>query len=68
MKVIIEFETDNAAFADDIHGEIEQILEQAGTKVLMQMGRNHYVDAEGPSDKLIDTNGNTVGTVELEET
>ena len=59
MKIIISFDADNDAFCDYPHGngdfdsEIKRILKQA----------EDYLVGNRYSEKLIDTNGNTVGEV-----
>jgi hypothetical protein len=60
MKVIIEIDCDNDAFAGDTKGEIRRILAAAfaaGNGLLRTMdGR-----------KLSDVNGNTVGSIRVKE-
>ncbi len=58
MKVIIDFETDNAAF-ESPH-EVHHVLDQAVTK-LVERGAE-----PGANAKLFDSNGNSVGTVVIE--
>ena len=56
-KYFIEIDCDNAAFEDNIEGELSIILRKASAKV-----------SNGEFDfKLRDSNGNTVGTAYLEE-
>lgn len=60
-SITIKINMDNAAFEDDPQGEVIRILGQVIGKI------NHglcVADAEG---KLRDTNGNTCGSVEIEE-
>jgi len=58
-KVIITFDTDNAAFQDYPHGdgnfdeEVKQVLKQA----------EGFLIGDRDSDTLMDTNGNTVGSI-----
>lgn len=51
MKIVIEFNTENAAFCDPY--EIDRILTQARGKI----------GDVGEERKLLDSNGNTVGKV-----
>lgn len=67
MKVTIEVEMNNDAFDDGFNGlrELHRLLNLAVEKVGDQMSRspslcNHPESA----DKLLDKNGNTVGTVQ----
>lgn len=57
MTVTVTFETDNAAFEDNFNLETRLILEQAWEKLL-----NDKLDTNA---KLRDSNGNTVGNVEV---
>ena len=67
MKVIIEFCVDNAAFKHN--DEINAVLDDAADKVKFMLGRHcHFPDRqEASSPGLRDSNGNTVGSVRLEE-
>jgi hypothetical protein len=69
MKIRIEFEADNAAFVDNFPSEISLVFRQAETKILEQLGRVEGCVCTAPeaADKLLDTNGNTVGTVAVED-
>jgi len=60
MKVVVEFETLNAAFEDDFEGEVESVLEQAKDEILLC--RDNNIRGSGV---LRDVNGNTVGTVSV---
>jgi len=60
MKIRIEFDTDNAAFEDNPL-EIRDVLEQASNKAASLM-----ISGSGKLG-LRDSNGNTVGTVEVEK-
>jgi len=61
MKIRIEFDTDNAAFEDNLSLEIREVLTRALDKaVWMVTNPDHY----RCTSKLLDSNGNTVGTVE----
>lgn len=56
-KYLIEIDCDNAAFEDNLEGELSIILRRASVKL-----------SNGELDfKLRDSNGNTVGTAYLEE-
>jgi hypothetical protein len=68
MKIIIEFETDNAAFEDDFAAEVRAVLVQAKHKIFAQMGRPNGCKCTAPEavDKLLDVNGNTVGSVSIQ--
>ena len=58
MKITIEFNTDNAAFVDNgLPSELYEILKDAERWICEH--------AAGDAGRLKDTNGNTVGTVEL---
>lgn len=66
MKVKIEFCCDNAAFEDGFASELRKILTQARDKILVQRKRKRVIcTAPEADDVLMDTNGNTVGTVEV---
>lgn len=70
MAIIrIEFCTDNAAFEDDFATEVRRVLEQATWKVCRQMNRSPGCMCTAPEsdDKLLDTNGNTCGKVEVSD-
>ena len=69
MKVRIEFDTDNAAFEDGFGYELAKVLGQASDKVIRQMSRcdGCVCDAPERDDVLLDSNGNTVGTVRIEQ-
>jgi len=63
MKVRIEFNMDNAAFEDNGFQEIRRITHKAAVKADEMLHNHEYV-----SGALKDTNGNTVGSVQLLET
>lgn len=65
MKVTIEFTTDNDAFEEDLLGETKRILTQALRKIEAQLEREPGCVCTHPesTDKLLDSNGNTVGSV-----
>lgn len=66
MKIVIEFDTDNAAFEDNPN-EWRAIFLQAVGKVKSQLQRKPCLCNHPESvDKLIDSNGNTVGTVTVQ--
>lgn len=69
MKVCIEFDCNNSAFdGDGFCFELKSILQQAVQKIIAQSNRSPCLCAWPESaDKLLDTNGNTVGTVILEK-
>lgn len=55
-KIVISFNTDNAAFEDNGDGEVSAVLEQA-----------EKIIASGNFEKpLRDTNGNKIGMVTME--
>lgn len=69
MKVVIEIEMTNSAFDDGYGGlkELHRLLELAVQKVGQQLGRPMSIcDAPEAADKLLDFNGNTVGSVVVE--
>lgn len=67
MRVIIEVECDNAAFDEYPIREIKRILLTCPKKILEQAKRKPCLcDAPESADKLMDSNGNTVGFVKLE--
>ncbi len=61
MKIKIEIETGNAAFEDDLEGELTRVIDQASDKVLA------LVEAGNHSTSLFDINGNRVGSVEIKK-
>jgi len=68
VKVKIEFDTDNAAFEGEGLGlELARVLGRARLNILSQMARRPgcVCDAPESADKLRDSNGNTIGTVEV---
>lgn len=67
MRVKIEVECDNAAFQDgQLYNELRRILRQALRKVPKLRRRKPCLcDAPEADDVLLDTNGNTVGRVEV---
>jgi hypothetical protein len=69
MKIIISFSTTNAAFEDDMPGEIEFLLDQAHAKLFNQLQRipECICDHDEADDVLLDTNGNRVGSVVITE-
>lgn len=64
MKIAISFDTENAAFADDMEGEVGRIMEQVYAKVM-----THATSPSGQTHqyKLRDSNGNSVGTMEVSD-
>jgi hypothetical protein len=67
MKMVIEINCDGAALHDDITGELPRILLNATGKIYEQLDRDGRCICEAPeaADKLLDSNGNTVGTVKV---
>ena len=61
MKIRIEINCDNAAFEDDMFGEVNRIL---GEKL---PGLSSEIAEPGDSYPLMDINGNKVGTLTVEE-
>lgn len=61
MKLKLEIELDNDAFAEDPDLEVWDILQKASQKVL-----NKGVPVDGKYN-LMDSNGNTVGFMTAEE-
>jgi hypothetical protein len=57
LKIIITIKTDNSAFSDDIDREVGRLLRVVAER--QEQGRT--VDGS----KLIDVNGNTVGSVKV---
>lgn len=63
MKISIEFETENAAFEDDLHGESASLLRDLARKIQAQA-----VPFEaGINIPLRDSNGNRVGFCRIQE-
>jgi hypothetical protein len=62
MKVKIEFDCDNAAFADDFEFEVYAIMRRCADQVLYSRHQR-----EAGTHAVKDTNGNTVGKVSLIE-
>lgn len=66
-KLTIQIELKNASFEDDPAPEIKRILSSAIGKVRRQLDRAESLcKAPEADDKLLDINGNTVGTIKLE--
>lgn len=62
MKVIIEFDTETSAFKDNFDDQVSDLLTDA--KRTVKFLRN---SATRPQERrLLDRNGNTVGTVRVE--
>ena len=67
MKVTVEFRMDNAAFADDPGNlKVQYVFMQACRKLVERMSRVPAT-RRSEEDTLLDTNGNTIGFVKLEE-
>jgi len=56
MDITIKVNCDNAAFEDDMRGELKRILDQVVA---------HVVTNQRTEANLYDTNGNKVGTVKV---
>lgn len=70
MKVTITFETGTAAWVDEGFGwQLRHVLEQVEGKVMRQLTREPgcVCDAPEADDKVIDSNGNTIGSVKVED-
>lgn len=69
MKVVIEFECDNAAFSKEEGGfeaELNCVMDQAYQKVVNQAQRPEALCTHSEADDvLLDNNGNVIGTVRL---
>lgn len=66
MKIRVEIECVNSIFEDDFHREVKRICRSIPGKVMKQLERPQCIcDAPEVSDKLMDINGNTVGSVRL---
>lgn len=63
MKITIEFSTNNASWEDDPRREAAHIIYTAHGMLHTQIG---YPNPDGRSEKIIDANGNTIGTITLE--
>ncbi len=60
MKIKIEFDCDNAAFDGNLLSEVRDVMERAMSHIV----NNEYYSGEDDSI-LRDTNGNTIGKVEV---
>lgn len=65
MRVVIEFETDNAAFENNFTDEVEGVLQRAIIRVLRRVQVDEESEINEGSDALHDTNGNSIGRVRL---
>jgi hypothetical protein len=67
MRIIIEFDTDTAAFDQpNKYVEVQHILERAQHKIIEQMDRAPAVcDSPEEADILRDHHGNVIGSVEV---
>lgn len=67
MRLVIEIELDNDAFANEPELEVGRILDTCGGKFFRQLSRvgGCLCDASEVDDKLLDVNGNTVGSIRL---
>lgn len=58
MKITIEITCDNAAFEEDLEGEVQTVLDRAMAKF--------HVLLRDESVRLVDSNGNKIGKMTLE--
>lgn len=66
MNLTIKIDLDNAAFEDDMIGELAQVLRSCVGKTIAQLERpDSLCDHPEAADKLLDSNGNTVGSIRL---
>jgi hypothetical protein len=67
LKVVIEVECTGAAFDENPIGELKRILRTVPAKVVNQLTREAGCVCVAPEadDKLLDVNGNTVGSLRL---
>jgi len=67
MRVLIEIDCRNSAF-DHLEDELARILSLCSAKIARQLERDPGCVCEAPEadDKLLDSNGNTVGTIRVE--
>ena len=68
MKIRITIDCSNAAFNDEPMPEIERILRTVTRKLASQLGRDSGCICTTPesADKLLDSNGNTVGSLVID--
>lgn len=67
MRILIEIDCNGSALHSDIIGELGRILSTVPGKIEQQLERDGrcICFAKEAADKLIDINGNTVGTLEI---
>lgn len=65
MKVSIELETENDAFKGDFEGELGRVLRRAKAMIEHIAALEGAEEGEELTFKLKDTNGNTVGLLEV---
>ena len=67
MKVVIEIDCKNSALHDDFETELPRILNTIPQKIYNQLERDGrcICEAMESDDKLLDYNGNTVGTIQV---
>ena len=53
MRIIVNFEAENDAFCEDFEDEVRKVMKQA----------TDFLVGESNSEKLFDSNGNSVGFV-----
>lgn len=68
MKLTLAIELDNAAFEEDLVGELRRIFRSCEDKVVEQLHRSPDCRCSAPeaADQLKDISGNTVGHISLE--
>ncbi len=68
MQIKIAFNCDNAAFQDDLFSEISNVLDSCKEKIFQQLERTSALCKHfEASDKVQDSNGNTIGTITVED-
>jgi hypothetical protein len=67
MLVEILFNCNNAAFEDNFKGEVNHVMSQAVRKIHEQVARDTATICDAPEagDTLLDSNGNSIGTVSV---
>jgi len=66
MKLTINIDLDNAAFEDHMIDELGRVLRSCVSKTIEQLERpDSLCDHPEAADKLLDLNGNTVGSIQL---
>jgi hypothetical protein len=69
MRVQIEIDTSNDAFEEDPYGEFVRIMDTVSAKVHRILARAPGCICTAPEvdDKIMDLNGNTVGSITITE-